>query len=141
MSSREVEQQSAAWFQARRGKLTASVIAALFDKHPFMDLKDVVGILKCEPRKNKIALPLEWGKTFEDVAVVRYEHATGAKTATTGFWDMKPMHLLSQKAAYSGPPFCGGSPDRLVPSYKNRGMGIIEIKSPHSVKFAKVRTK
>ena len=140
-NAQNVIQGTKEWFEARKKKITASVVAALFGKHPFKDIDDLVQLLTddspTDGRKVK-SFAMSWGTHFEDAARKRYEEAMKTKVDETGFWLMKDAPLLSQKAPYSGPPFCGGSPDGIVPQFTSEsGHGIIEIKSPHTSKKPK----
>ena len=134
-TSRQLKQGTKEWLEVRLGKVTASIVAALYGKHPFVEIADVVKRLREEsvPAIRKKSLAMTWGTRLEDVARRRYEKATGTKVTETGFWHMKSPPLLSQEAPYSGAPFCGGSPDGIVSSFPGEtGQGIIEIKSPHT---------
>lgn len=125
------EQGTDAWFNARKRKVTASVVAALFGASKFTNLHDAGRTLRGE-RSFFGNLATSWGSTMEDVARDRYIELMGVKVSETGF------HPWTERM-HRGRVIAGGSPDGLVsdardtsPSQSSSRLGILEIKCPHS---------
>lgn len=106
------EQRSQAWLDARAGKITASVAAAVLglDPHrgPFSAWQEIMGH-KRQPDNPAMA----WGRRNEERARQEYEAVSGNLASTTGFW-VHPEY-----------PWLGASPDGLIGAD-----GLVEIKCP-----------
>lgn len=131
-----MEQRSPEWFDARAGKITASMMHVVMlerDRDPFKSgprkgqqrpppkaLTDYAHQLAAErltgkPRNQARGAALDWGREVEGAAVAAYEAETGLIVTACGFVQ-HPTHA-----------FIGASPDFLV---GNDGGG--EIKCPES---------
>lgn len=118
-----VEQQSAEWFEARLGKVTASRIADLMAKTksgPSASRKNYLMELLCQRLTGKAeegfsSPAMQRGTDLEPMARGMYEGLTGEMVEETGF------------VAHPDIPMAGASPDGLVGSD-----GLIEIKCPNT---------
>lgn len=131
-----IEQRSEEWFDARAGKITASMMhvvmlpreRGVFKSGPRAgqakpQLKALADYahqlaaerLTCKPRKQVKAYALDWGREVEPAAVAAYQADTGYIVTPCGFIQ-HPEH-----------DFIGASPDFLV---GDEGGG--EVKSPES---------
>ncbi len=115
MPPTEHAQRSKEWIEARRGKLTASVCAAILglDPHkgPLAAYREITG-----PHKDKSNRDTNWGVEFENEARNAYECETGHLAIETGFWLHPTLSWL------------GASPDGLV-----NADGLVEIKCPRNI--------
>lgn len=106
-------QRSEEWYDARRGKITASLAAACLNLDPHKSARaawrEILGI--DGPRKTNRAM--EWGITWECQARLDYEAEQATFVETTGFWVHDTL------------PWLGASPDGLVGAD-----GLAEIKCP-----------
>jgi putative phage-type endonuclease len=112
------------WFEARRGKITSSILGDITKKlkgggyskeRENQLLRIVAELLTGEVADEVKAKALEWGKTYEPKARSMYEVVSGNLVQEVGF-------VQHPDIAYFG-----GSPDGLV-----GGDGMIEIKCPFS---------
>lgn len=131
-----MEQRTSEWFDARAGRITASMMHVVMlnrdrapfksgprkgqDKPPPKALTDYAHQLAAErltrkPRNQARGAALDWGRAVEPAAIAAYQAETGLIVETCGF---------IQHPAYE---FIGASPDFLVGS---DGGG--EVKSPES---------
>lgn len=105
------EQYTEAWWEARRGKVTASLSGAILgvDPHrgPFYAYQEITGAHKTVDRYR------DWAADKEAEAREAFEQETGLPTKLCGFYT-HPEH-----------PWCGGSPDALVGD-----SAVLEIKNP-----------
>ncbi len=108
------EQRSPAWFDARKGVITASIAAdclGLGTKSRQWAWRTIKGV---EPSTdNKY---MEWGREFEARARRDYEVQTGNLVEETGFWIHESI------------PYLGASPDGLID-----GDGCLELFCPHQI--------
>ena len=108
-----VAQRCPEWYEARRGKITASLAAACLHLDPYKSAKaawrEIMGI---DPgyRPNRA---MQWGITYECQARLDYEAEQGVFVETTGFWVHPEL------------PWLGASPDGLCGAD-----GLAEIKCP-----------
>lgn len=107
-----LEQRSDEWFEARRGKLTASLAAACLglDPHtgPLSAYNQITGLTKAPENRYMV-----WGRENEGKARTAYEVMSGNFVAETGLW------------AHVSLPWLAASPDGIV-----MGGGLVEIKCP-----------
>jgi putative phage-type endonuclease len=112
------------WFEARRGKITSSIIGKITKKRKdgkYSDerqnqlLRIVAEILTGQVAEEVTAKALAWGKDNEPKARAAYEVLTGNLVEEVGF------------AQHPTIPYVGGSPDGLVGTD-----GLIEIKCPYN---------
>lgn len=128
-------QRTPEWYEARRGKITASEVADIlvkgrgkdevFGKTAISYLNEKVAERFMEPdmflyymEDVKRSTPaMRWGTEYEDTAREQYELATGRKVMDCPFTEMK---------GYEG--YVGGSPDGRCSTMDR----IIEIKAPYN---------
>lgn len=110
-----MEQRTVEWFEARRGKFTASKVSCLIGKtitataHTYILEKIVESVYGIKEGITTEAM--NWGIEHEEEAVEYYSLISGTDVQEVGF--------------YSYSPNFGGSPDGLIV-----GEGVIEIKCP-----------
>ncbi len=108
----DVPQRSEAWFEARKGKITASTAAACLglDEHrgPLAAYNEIMGL-----GSRKESRAATWGLQNELRAIAAYEVMSGCLVEPTGFW-VHP-HF----------PWLGASPDGLIGTD-----GMVEVKCP-----------
>jgi putative phage-type endonuclease len=107
-----MQQRTPEWFVARRGKLTASRLAAAAGICPFMSRPKYMDELRTEPAFLSNAAT-RWGTVQEHNAVRDYAALTGNLVTKYGF------------KLHEHYPWIGGSPDGLVGT-----RGMIEVKCP-----------
>ncbi len=116
------EQLSDEWFEARRGKVTASrigdILATIRNGNWAASRKNYAAELVTERLSGKSPEPftneyIEWGKDQEPAAREAYINATGREVSETGF------------VVHPAIPMAGASPDGLVDED-----GLVEIKCP-----------
>ena len=116
-------QRTDAWFQERRGKVTASVAGTIIGvnshQKPLQPWRQLMGV--DEPFKGNYCT--HWGEVNEHNGVLKYQCLTGTFVDLTGF------HLHK---TYS---WLGGSPDGLI-----NGKGVLEVKCPLSKNVWKLET-
>lgn len=109
------EQRSQAWRDARKGRITASLAAAVLgldsSKGPLAAYREIVGPHKDHDNRHKA-----WGREFEPAARFAYEVKTRNLVFETGFWTHPTLAWL------------GASPDGLVDDD-----GLLEIKCPQNI--------
>lgn len=109
----QTQQGTPAWFNARKGKLTASRFGAAAGICPFASrakcLRETIGIEKWKGNLDAC----KWGTTNEPNAIKDYMVRTGNVVTRGGFYE-HPHHT-----------WLGGSPDGLVGE-----RGMIEVKCP-----------
>lgn len=114
-----MEQRSKSWFEARKNRVTGSVIGAILGLSPFMKKKDVMRSMvrahhgaESEFEGN---VATTYGTNNEPIAVMDFELETGQKVEDVGFF-VHPEH-----------DWLGASPDGFVGDD-----AVIEIKCPYS---------
>ena len=114
-----MEQRTQEWFEARKGRVTASMAGAILGLDPYRTADDV---LRAMVREYHGAEPeftgniaTRWGQTNEEVALMRYQNLTGNEVEKCGF--------------YSWMDWAGASPDGLIGDD-----GLIEIKCPFGIR-------
>ena len=117
LSKFNIAQRTPAWYEARKGRLTASDVAAAIGENPHLSAN---GLLKrkINPPVFKGNCATEWGQKYEDVAIARYERLTGEVVWPCGLF-VHPEHSC-----------IAGSPDGLTNSGK-----LIEVKCPYRKKL------
>jgi putative phage-type endonuclease len=114
-----MEQRSAEWFKARRGKITGSSVGAILGYSPFMTPDDVMRRMVREyhgaESEFKGNVATEWGVANESGALVEYEMETGNKVMPCGFFRKED--------------WLGASPDGLIGTE-----GLVEVKCPFSLR-------
>ena len=117
-------QRSEAWYEARRGMVTASCFADACTKGRGTAMsktaESLLYALLAEHLTGELRTPakakaLDWGVQYEDEAIAAYEFSTGNLVTSEGFL----LHPLE--------PMIGGSPDGLVGEE-----GLIEVKCPYN---------
>lgn len=107
-----VNQRCPEWYEARRGRITASLAAAVLGKDPHKGplaaFNEIVGMKEQAVNKH-----MAWGVEFEKNAQEWYEIETGNLFTPTGFW-VHPSY-----------DWLGASPDGMV-----GGDGLLEVKCP-----------
>lgn len=107
------KQGSPEWYDARRGKVTASVAAAILGVGPngwLWAYNQICGEGQADNRH------MAWGREHEAEARLDYEVASGYCVEQTGFWVHPQLDWL------------GASPDGLI-----NDDGLVEIKCPGEV--------
>ena len=112
LSKRNIPQRTTAWYDARKGRLTASDVAAAIGKNPYLTPRALLKRKICPPDFKGNAAT-EWGQKYEDAAILRYEHLTGEVVWPCGLFVHAEHSCLA------------GSPDGLTNSKK-----LIEVKCP-----------
>ena len=116
----ETQQRTDEWFQARRGKLTASNLASLLGLVKWCSRQQaydrVLGAEEAarKPENHFANRACEWGTTHERDGVLSYMTKTGNLVNMTGLHVHKDI------------PWIAGSPDGFVGSE-----GLIEVKCPY----------
>ena len=128
-----VAQRTAAWFAARDGKVTGSWVAKIFNAHPFGSLRSGADTLmgRAKFRGNQATT---YGTWSEDKALEAYRELMTPEVVTvreTGFHVLEHPPLLAAAPRDEG-AFVGGSPDGLLQSTDESGVGVLEIKCQHS---------
>jgi putative phage-type endonuclease len=122
-----MEQRTDAWFEARRGKITASVIGGILGVSPYMTADDVAKRLvagMCPDLAHEAFagnIATRWGQDHEDVANSYFQAETGLMTYRIGFLDHPSF------------PWLGASPDGFV--LEGGGKIPIELKCPYNKKL------
>lgn len=114
-----MEQRSAEWFSARKGRVTGSVVGGILGLSPFMTRDDVMrGLVRdWHDAESEFTgnIATQWGEFHEAEAVMAFTEETGFNVQNCGFFP----HL----------DWLGASPDGLVGDD-----AIIEIKCPFSLR-------
>lgn len=114
-----MKQGTPEWFEARKGRVTASVAGAILGLSPHMTREDVMramvrDTLGAEPEfTGNVAT--QWGSAMEEEARVDYEMETGATIGECGF--------------FTHDEWLGASPDGLI-----GGNYLVEIKCPYGIR-------
>lgn len=110
-----MEQRTQEWFDARKGRVTASLAGALLGMSPHMSKADAMRVLVRSmhdlPSEFQGNVATEYGTFHEEGALAEYKMETGNKVEAKGFLPFQD--------------WLGASPDGLVNTY-----GMIEIKCP-----------
>jgi putative phage-type endonuclease len=114
-----MEQRSAEWFSARKGRVTGSIVGGILGLSPFMTRDDVMRSLVRDWHDSESEftgnIATQWGEFHESEAVMAFIEETGLNVQNCGFFP----HL----------DWLGASPDGLVGDD-----AIIEIKCPFSLR-------
>lgn len=113
------EQRTPEWFEARKGRITGSVVGAILGLNPYKKPDDVMRDMLAdeagEPREFQGNDATAWGTMNESGAIFEYEMETGNSVKKCGF--------------YTYEDWLGASPDGLVGD-----AGLIEVKCPYRLK-------
>jgi putative phage-type endonuclease len=110
------DQRSPEWFEARRGKITASIAAACLRLDPHTSAAKAWRIVTGNEEDRPTTFWMEQGVVGEPLARNAYECDTGRLALETGFWVHDHFGWL------------GASPDALVGSD-----GMVEFKVPREL--------
>ena len=114
-----MEQRTPEWFEARRGKLTASMVGAILGHSPHTTRDDVMRRMVREwhgfPSEGESNVATEWGVANEAGALAEYVMETGHAVEAVGF--------------ITRDDWAGCSPDGLISVF-----GGVEIKCPFSLR-------
>lgn len=120
-----MEQRTPEWFEARKGRVTASSAGALLDLAPYRSkedaFRDLVRSINDLPSEFGGNVATEWGNANENLALAAYEFETGNVVEPAGFvpWDT----------------WLGASPDGFIDAPINSDAeGLLEIKCPFGVR-------
>ena len=117
-SARDLVQGSAAWFAARRGRITASVVPSLLGFGPGVADEAWERLLGIGDAAD--TADMQRGRRLEDEAAAHFAARVDARVERTGLWTRE----------LDGVPV-GASPDRLV--YDGRSPKLLEIKAPRAL--------
>lgn len=114
-----IKQNTPEWFAARRGKITASLAAAIVGKSPYHKPDDVMRKMV----RDWFNYPDEWGTSpamsygimHEDIAAKKYEEIFKVKLSPGGF--------------FCHENWLGASPDRTI-----EGVCLVQIKTPYKLR-------
>lgn len=115
-----MEQRSESWFEARKGRITGSVVGAILGLAPYMSRDDVMRSMVREyhnqEREFKGNAATQWGTAMEETAKADFEITCGHEVEDAPFvqWDED---------------WLGASPDGYV-----GGNELIEIKCPYGLR-------
>ena len=116
-----IEQRTTEWFEAKKGKVTASSVGAILGLSPFMKPEDVMRNMVRDyhyaEREFKGNVATEYGTFHEDMAKIDFEMEMKTKIKEAGFYTIKYQF---------GGDWLGASPDGFV-----FGGDIVEIKCPY----------
>jgi len=116
-----MEQRSAAWFEARKGRVTASLVGAILGLSPYMSRADAMRVMVREAlgaeREFQGNIATEFGTRNEAGALLDYRIETTHEVQEVGFIPFED--------------WAGCSPDALVGD-----AGMVEIKCPFSLRDA-----
>lgn len=116
-----IEQRSAEWFEARKGKLTGSNIGAAIGVNPWKTPDDLIRQMVREYHGAESEfqgnIATEYGQLHEPLAQMNYQTLTGNFVEECGFF-VHPDH-----------PWLGASPDGLIDSD-----GVLEVKCPFGLR-------
>lgn len=117
--SEQMEQRSEEWFEARKGRITASVVGAILGNAPYMTREQVMRSMVREyhgaEREFKGNIATEWGTANEEGALFEFQLETGLKVDPVGFLTLGK--------------YWGCSPDGLIGDYTG-----LEIKCPFGIR-------
>ena len=121
------EQRSDEWFQARKGKVTASSAGAILGNNPYKSRDDVMRDMVREhfgaEKEFKGNAATQWGEDHENDALNAVEMHTGCVVESTGF-HVHPEH-----------DWLGASPDGFVDG------DVVEVKCPANRKLFTLEDK
>lgn len=84
-----IEQRSEAWFEARKGRVTASLVGAILNHSPYMTraqaMRSMVRDACNAEREFKGNAATEWGTAMEPMAIGEFEDRTGLVVEKAGF--------------------------------------------------------
>jgi len=109
----DVDQRSPEWFAARKGRITASLAAAVLGIDPYRGPLSAFNEITGRTGKSEANAFQVWGAEGEAAARGAYEEETGYLAFTTGLWVHPEL------------PWLAASPDGLVGDD-----GLLEVKCP-----------
>lgn len=122
MNSKDIEQRTPEWFEARKNKVTGSAVGAILGLNPYKKpqevMRDMVRAYHGLPSEFKGNVATEWGTACEQSATNQFEmFHSEVPVVETGF-HFHPAHT-----------WLGASPDGLLGDH-----GLIEIKCPYGLR-------
>ena len=120
-----MQQRTEEWFNARLGKVTASVVYATQMKPTTKGFQDyqaqlLTERLTGEPTPNFVSDDMVWGEETEPQARAMYELEPGRDVSEVGFVNHPTIEMA------------GASPDGVVGDMKAGSFGLVEIKCPRT---------
>lgn len=119
VNSKDIEQRSPEWFNARKNMITGSQCGAILGHNPYKKpaevMRDMVRAYHGLPSSFTGNVATEWGTANEQSAINQYEMFHGAVPVTETGFHIHPEH-----------DWLGSSPDGLLGD-----TGVIEIKAPY----------
>ncbi len=116
-----MEQRSPEWFQARKGRITASLVGAILGLNPYMTRADAMRLMVREAlgaeREFTGNVATQWGENNEHGALIDFRFKTGLDVEKVGFCFYED--------------WAGASPDGLIGETSG-----IEVKCPYSLRTA-----
>lgn len=116
-----VEQRTAEWHKARKGRITASMVGAILGMSPYMSRNDAMRVMvrTREGAEQEFTgnIATEWGNNNEDGARIEFEMETGLTVDQVGFIPLED--------------WAGISPDALIGDSAG-----VEIKCPFGLRKA-----
>ena len=114
-----MQQRSEEWFEARKGRVTASMVGAILGLSPYMTRDDAMRAMVREAigeeREFKGNVATEYGTHHEEGALVEYRMETQHEVEVVGFVEFED--------------WAGVSPDGLIGD-----KGGVEVKCPYSLR-------
>jgi len=122
MSEVNAPQRSKEWFEARKGRITGSMVGAILGVNPYTTPEGAMRMMVREyhgaEREFTGNIATEWGNHHESGAQFEYTLKTGKEVTECGFFEYED--------------WLGASPDGLVGSG-----GVLEIKCPFGIRHDK----
>ena len=122
------------WLNDRKGKVTASVVAAIFGKSPFGNVRSAADTL-CGRSTFTGNFATKWGSWTEHRACDAYVAAVG-RTPGYPTPTVRAERFVPVAVGEGEEPYAGGSPDGMITCTSEdgtrEGEGVLEIKCPHS---------
>lgn len=114
-----MEQRSPEWFEARKGRITASLVGAILGISPYMTRADAMRVMVREAlgaeREFTGNIATQWGENNEDGALIDFRFKTGLDVTKAGFFTYED--------------WAGASPDRLIGETSG-----VEVKCPYGLR-------
>lgn len=116
-----MQQRSEAWFEARKNRVTGSLVGAILGLSPYMTREDAMRVMVREalgePREFTGNVATEWGVQNEPGALIEYRLETQHEVEEVGFVELED--------------WAGCSPDGLISD-----KGGVEVKCPYGLRKA-----
>lgn len=124
MTADQIEQRTAEWFAARRGRLTGSNIGAALNCAPYKTAEDLIRAMVRDwhgaEREFVGNVATDYGQRHEPLALMDYLGKTGSLAESCGFFVCPDRDWL------------GASPDGLIGDD-----GLVEVKCPYGLRAKK----